>query len=302
MLERGAQGVTPARDAATVILLRESAARESVAREPVRNEDTPAGSAPFEVYLLRRHSKSGFMGGAHVFPGGKVDPEDGRDGAWAASTGLTTESACARLHESLSGELARAFFMAAARETFEEAGVLLGAEWEPSSELRQRANAGERFETLLLEAQRRVELGGLWPYSRWITPEGEGRRYDTRFFVARVPSHQRAAPDLHETTAGTWLSPSAALTANARGDILLPPPTLRTLENLAARDSVEAVLAGASRQAPPLVMPKLELIDGAPMIVLPGDPLHSERERALPGSTRIALRDGRWVSQDADPS
>jgi len=282
MLELGREGeAAEPRDAATVLLLR----------------DADDG---FEVYLVRRHQKSGFMGGAHVFPGGTVDAADASIDVWRRTSGLESADARLRLGEELAEDRARALFVAAARETFEEAGVLLGLEGAAPSALRERANAGESFESLLAEAGLNVAVGGLWPYARWITPEVERRRYDARFFLVRAPSGQRPAPDLFETTAGAWMRPRAALDAAAKGEILLPPPTLRTLENLSEEPDARAALDRAQGRRPPLIAPRFLWVGQVPTIVLPGDPEHSVVETAVPGGTRISLIDGRWVSQDVD--
>ncbi|NOY93125.1 MAG: NUDIX hydrolase [Deltaproteobacteria bacterium] len=283
MLASDADGAAIApRDAATVLLLRDHV------------------EGGFEIYLVRRHAKSGFMAGAHVFPGGKVDAADGRPSMWERVLGLEVAQARERLGESLPDERVRALFVAAARETFEEAGVLLGAHGPAPKALRERANAGESFEALLVEAGIRLSLGELWPYSRWITPEAEPRRYDARFFLARVPREQRAAPDLMETTAGAWMKPREALDAASRGEIALPPPTLRSLENLALEPSAERAIERARERRPPVIAPRLVMAGQVPTIVLPGDPEHPISRAVLPGSTRIALVDGRWVSQDVD--
>jgi len=282
MLELGREGeAAEPRDAATVLLLR----------------DVDDG---FEIYLVRRHQKSGFMGGAHVFPGGTVDAADGELAVWQRTHGLDGEEASARLGEELAQDRARALFVAAARETFEEAGVLLGLEGEAPAALRKRANAGEAFEALLAEAGLSIALGDLWPYARWITPEVERRRYDARFFLVRAPADQRPAPDLFETTEGAWMRPQRALAAAAEGQILLPPPTLRTLENLAEEPSVQAALDHARERRPPLIAPRFLLVGQTPTIVLPGDPEHPVQQAAVPGGSRISLIDGRWVSQDVD--
>jgi len=281
MLQLGGDAPAEARDAATVILLR-------------------ARASGFHVYLLRRHTKSGFMGGAHVFPGGKVDLEDGSTEAWSATHGLSTEQAKQRLGEPLPDAAARAFFLAAARETFEEAGVLLGSARPPTDALRTRLNAGERFDALLAEAQLTVELGGLWPLSRWITPTAERRRYDTRFFLAQVPREQGATPDLVETTTGVWLTPAEALAASFRGEIVLPPPTLRTLECLSRFERAEDAFTDAKSRPPPVIAPEIRVVEGVLQIVLPGDAEHGVSERRIEGSTRIACVDGRWTSLTTD--
>lgn len=243
------------------------------------------------------------MGGAHVFPGGTVDPEDRAPSLWFRARGHEPASAARVLGES-DGETAMALFCAAVRETFEEAGVLL-AELDDAArmpEARRQLLEGEAFERVLEGLGANPALDRLVPHSRWITPEVEPRRYDARFFVASVSAGQWAEHDRKETTAGVWLAPSIALEQERAGAIQLPPPTMRTLEALAAHDSVDAVLRDAARRPPPVVQPVFrEMDDGSLVLCLPGDPEHPVSERALPGPTRMVLEDGRWWSREAPP-
>jgi 8-oxo-dGTP pyrophosphatase MutT (NUDIX family) len=254
MLKRGEISVPPARDAATVALLR----------------DAPAGP---EVYLLRRVRAMAFAGGMHVFPGGSVDPADAHaSSAWAgpAPSAFAEAFGCDE-------PLARALVCAAVRETFEESGVLLAGaspdevladvstdEWEAE---RVALEAREQSLSELL-ARRALVLRAdlLRPFAHWITPEVEPKRFDTRFFVARVPEGQVCREVGTEADERRWLRPQEAL--DQRLGML--PPTAVALADLAAHPDVEAALA-ASRTITP-VLPKLVVDeDDEVAFLLPGD-------------------------------
>ena len=277
------------KDAATIILLRESDA------------------SPFEVFMVRRHDKSGFMAGAYVFPGGKLDDDDAADSVRARLRGLSPEQASAALgEEGLSPNRASALFVAALRETFEEAGVLL-ADWnapkdaetgtrqETWNDARRALEGGTPFSVVLEDMDAYPRLDRIVPWSRWITPEVERRRYDTRFFLARAPLDHEPSRDHRETTAEAWLSPAAALAEHAAQKISLPPPTMRTLEQLSAFENVEAAFVHARSATPPLVEPRFHDANGQWVLILPGDPDHPVRDRTLPGPTRYLLAEARWV-------
>lgn len=267
------------RDAATVLLLREEQ------------------DAPFSVFMVKRHAKSGFMAGAYVFPGGTLDEEDH---GWSRVTGRTAEAAATELGEADPAR-ALALYVAAIRETFEEAGVLLatGADGVDLASTRDRLNAGEDFGALADELDLTLRLDALAAWSRWVTPTIERRRYDARFFLARAPRAQRAEHDRIEVTAGEWLSPVAALSRFEDGSIQLPPPTLRTIEQLSELTSVDGAFARAAEMGPPPpVQPHFVQIGDVPTLTLPGDPEHPLDERRIDGSTRFALIDGRFRSTD----
>jgi 8-oxo-dGTP pyrophosphatase MutT (NUDIX family) len=268
-------------DAATVLLLR----------------DRPISG--FEVLLVRRHGKSGFMAGAHVFPGGKLDAADAAPALASLASGLDSAQAARLLGEpELSAQTALALFVAAARETFEEVGVLLGPQADASKldAARAELRAGAAFADVLAARALSLQLDRVVPFSRWITPAVEPRRFDTRFFVAQVPPDQQADHDRHETTEHVWMSPAQALAATGAGSMLLPPPTLKTLLDLSGFERAEQVLDEARRRPPPRVAPVIEQVDDKLTVVLPGDPLHPEPAQALPGATRIVLENGRvWA-------
>lgn len=274
---RTADAVLP-RDAATVLLLRD------------------VGS-DVEVYCVQRSLKSGFMGGAVVFPGGKVDPED-------ASTDFLDAAAPEEGAPWSNGDasLARAIRVAACRETLEEAGILLheGGDLSVARAVREAVSAGASFLSALQANQARLSLGQLVPFARWVTPAAEQRRFDARFFLIAAPAGQEAKPCETETIHGFWASPQEILAQFDRGEIQLAPPTTRCLELLASVSAggVAAVMASAAAQTLEPICPKFVPGD-PPFLALPGDPAHEVPERRVEGPTRFVLRDGRFVSASA---
>ena len=280
--ERGEKDVeVELRDAATVLLLRERA-------------------AGFEVFMVRRSGGSRFMGGAHVFPGGKLDDADRHyDGRRRLPDApLSTELS----EPELAPERALGLYVAALRETFEEAGVLLADPLgDEAFRLYARAQL-QRGEGALAELAARagwtLRLDALVPQARWITPRAQPRRYDTRFFLARAPEDQRAAADELETFAGEWFTPARALAAAEGGEIVLPPPTLRTLLHLATFETVQACFADARTRRPPRIEPVHHVDEaGEHVIAFNGDPAHPIRERAFPGPTRVVRRGSIWRAE-----
>jgi 8-oxo-dGTP pyrophosphatase MutT (NUDIX family) len=275
----------PIRPAATVIVLR----------------DTTSGP---EVFLVRRHHAVAFMAGAHVFPGGRVDAGDhGADASWCDGV-----SAAATKLPDVAPDAALSFQVAAARELFEEAGVLLArdARGQPVSLAdagdrdrftlhRAELNASRRTLREIVEAEHlRLALDALVHYAHWVTPPIEIRRFDTQFFVTRVPAEQTPAHDDHEATDSVWIRPADAITAVGRGDIVLPPPTWASLRELQRFPSVDAALQWARTRTVYRREPRVTTdADGIRRIVLPGDPSLPEPE-PVPFETRFVLADGRW--------
>ncbi|MFI7596886.1 NUDIX hydrolase [Actinoplanes sp. NPDC049681] len=220
-----------------------------------------------EVYVLKRATTMVF-GGVHAFPGGRVDPDDRPETIrqdWADKLGVPDDEA-------------RAVVGAAARELFEEAGVLLagpveqpdrtvgdvaGDEWEAD----RRAVAARELTMAELFARRGLRLRDdlLVPWSRWITPEFEPRRFDTWFFVALLPDGQAARDVSGEADATTWISPAAA------DGLAMLPPTRVTLEQLSPYRKIEdLVAASGQRNAAVPIMPRVELTgDGGAVVRLP---------------------------------
>ena len=266
----------PIKDASTVIVLRQ-------------------GDAGLETFMLCRHHRSGFMGGAHVFPGGKVDDADCNP-QWASRIDRSPEEITERLGET-DATRGLGLLVAGVRETFEEAGLLLASHATSSDlqEVRQELLRGAPFWNLAETIDMRIDAIALSPYARWVTPEMESRRFDTRFYVATAPEDQHATHDGSETTSALWLRPAQGLDDMIAGKIKLAPPTVRTLRWLAEFESVDAVVKNALSRKPPLVRPQLVSRDGGWFLALPGDPAHPESERALPGATRMVLEGAAWV-------
>ena len=264
--------------------------------------DGPAGP---EVFLVRRHESTAFMGGAHVFPGGRVDAADGdAEDTWCDGV----EHAVHQL-DGLPPAEALAYHVAAARELFEEAGVLLArhpdgdfvslagpADHERLKQDRARVHGGETTLRAVIEREGlRLALDALVLFAHWVTPPIDSRQFDTRFFMTRVPPHQTPAHDDTETTDSVWARPAAAI-AQAEGDeIVLPPPTWSTLRELEPHESVKDALAWARRRTVIRRMPKAIEEDGHRMLLLPGDPLHPDPAGDdPPRETRFVLIDRRW--------
>jgi len=267
----------PAAPSASVVLLRDA------------GED-------LEVFLMRRHGRSEVLGGVYVFPGGKADPEDLE---WVERLDVPAQDLQALLAEpELTREEAAALFVTAVRELFEESGVLL-ADVTPAQarEAWAALREGPRFDELLAPTGLRLHASALQPWSRWITPtlSSVGRkRFDTRFFLATVPPGQEARHDEHEATEGVWLAPRAALRQYWEGAIELAPPQILGLSHLARHRTVAGVRVEAAARKPPCVRPEPRDVDGTRVLCYPGDPWHSERERALPGPTRLTWRNKRF--------
>jgi len=238
-----------------------------------------------EVFMMRRTLAAIFAGGLYVFPGGAVDPADRADDVAALCDGRTDADASQRLQVAEGG---LGFWIAAIRECFEEAGVLLARRPdgafvrfdEPEVESRYLAHRSAvhsgsvRLIDLCADEGLRLATDDIHYVSHWITPIGERRRFDTRFFVARAPQAQEPLHDEHETIASLWVRPADALARQARGDLAMIAPTMRNLELLVPHATAdEALAATASLGRPPAIQPKLRLDDdGRVEVVMPSDP------------------------------
>ncbi len=285
---------------------------EVVTTEPLASatvvmlRDAPDG---LEVFLVKRHAASAVLGGVYVFPGGKLD---------AADTELDAQKYCDRdtpaLHKALAEpdtppRVAKGLFVAALREAFEESGVMFatvgenGAYAGPS--VKASANGllqqGQAFNVVLHQLDLRLQTQAVVPWSRWITPlvpSFTNKRFDTRFFVARVPADQIARHDDVETTQSVWLKPAEALAQYWNYGIEMAPPQIMTLSHLSQFDSAQEVLDHAHTARPATVLPEAFNQDGQRVICYPGDPWHSVAERAMPGPTRLTFRNQRFEPTD----
>jgi 8-oxo-dGTP pyrophosphatase MutT (NUDIX family) len=277
----------------------------------------------FDVFLLKRHEKSSFMGGNYVYPGGRVDREDGSLEICSFSKGVTLEEARKILGGALSPEESFAHWIAGIRELFEEAGVLLA--YDQKGKLLQLKDREERERVLhyreLLQKHKVTicklakkenllfALDHLHYYAHWITPEARSERFDTFFFIARYPLGQEASHDQKETTAGAWLTPRKALEENLTGEVVLSPPTLKTLEDLSRFRNIEQIFDSLKKEDIQPILPILTKISDHPLLVFPWDPeyeifqkgqipspIHHGRP-SQPGdnTTRLLMREGRWL-------
>lgn len=262
--------VPPMREAATVMLVR----------------DAPH----LEVFMLRRNLGALWVGGAHVFPGGAVDAAD-RDERLFSRCDSPDDLNASLLLGHGSGGLG--YWVAAIRETFEEAGVLLarhadGADidprdsaWDRLVDARYALNAGECSFTEVIESEDLIlECSRLMLFSHWITPEGMPRRYDTWFFVAAAPEGHSYLHDDGETVESAWKSPADAVAQAESDEIDLILPTRRSLDALSLFPSTDRLFshieenAGAGNQRLQMVRDRA----GGERLVLPGDALNGERE------------------------
>ena len=240
-----------------------------------------------QIYLLKRSSKSGFMAGNYVFPGGTVEVDDQNIRLFRDHIDLDPNKMVSRFGGDLSPRDAMVYCVAAIRETLEEAGVFLAdredeleVHLEHARSLRLSTDLGsDWFSQLVRNAKWRLEISALSCWSHWITPEQMKRRFDTRFFLAVMPPDQYCQPDSKETVTGLWLNPKEGLTGNLNGQIPLSPPTLVTLHELLKYPSLKELWAEAKNRqwGRPLLPRMLPLSKGA-IIIEPWDPLYHKRE------------------------
>ncbi len=272
------------KDAATVVVVREQSAR-------------------VELFCVERHARSGFLGGAVVFPGGKVDPAD-HEPAWSELSTALSPRARSFASES---RAALGFAVAALRELLEEAAILpvAGDALDDAGALRLRGrleSAPGTFAELLRQHGLVADTARLEPLWRWVTPEAEARRYDTRFYLLPAPTGQLGAHDQHETTSSFWATPAALLERWERGEILLIPPTVRTIQLLARAHSVDEALTIAQAQSLEPICPAFMLDGEQAILTLPGDPLHPTPHPAPSdpeAPTRFVMDQGRFVGKRA---
>jgi 8-oxo-dGTP pyrophosphatase MutT (NUDIX family) len=213
-----------------------------------------------EALLMKRRREAGFVPGAYVFPGGRVD---GRD-ADEALAGL-----CDGPGEA---EPALFYWIAAVREAFEETGLLLAAArgepvppaaTDPAVEALREDLLEDRLglAEVLARLGARIDLSGVAYMARWITPVVEPRRYETRFFVAAVPADAPALADPREMVEAVWLTPRSALERFGDGTLPMVFPTVRTLEELLGFESAADAVAWARDLPVPDRLPRLVKTD-----------------------------------------
>jgi len=224
-----------------------------------------------QVLMLRRTAKVVFAPDNWVFPGGRVDPEDHVDDFDRLCQGLTDRDASAIIDVERGG---LAWWLAACRETLEEAGLLLAADLAPTvdvHDLRDRVRADEdRFVDLMLDNRLTLDVTAIEEVARFITPVGPPRRFDARFFVAKTPHSQIAQQDDGEIVNLAWLQPQEALDRWRRDEMTMMTPTVRMLECLSRYDSVDDVLRVARKRLP-YQRVRVADPDGDYRVLLPGE-------------------------------
>ena len=274
---------SPPRDAATVLLLRDHS------------------DLGLQVFMLKRHSDSAVLGGAYVFPGGKLDPAD-----TLVDHSRHLDQSAFQMRQALAEpetdpQRASGLFVAAVREAFEECGVLLATEAQgkpvDAARVWQHLREGFHLHDLLPILNLRLSTTQLVPFTRWITPKRPSimnKRFDTRFFLAAAPNDQTAGHDNIEATESAWLSPLQALHDYWQGQIELAPPQIMSLVNLARYSNVAHALEQARMRPPPAIQPEPFDDDQGRFICYPGHPKHPTAEKLIPGPSSLRFVKGRF--------
>lgn len=240
----------PTRPAATIVLLRD-------------------GAEGPEVLLLRRTRSAGFVPGAYVFPGGRVDRDDAGPEVVSHLDGLDAEGAARRLELPTGDPPALAYYLAALREAFEETGILVGRDGNGAPPPTAQEDAAVdalrddlmedkvTFAQVLERLGCRLDGSAVEYLAHWITPVPEPRRYDTRFFAAKVRAGAHAIIDPREMTDAVWITPADALRRNHEDTLPMVFPTIRTLEDLDGFPTVDAVLTDLGSRRIPAILPRL---------------------------------------------
>jgi 8-oxo-dGTP pyrophosphatase MutT (NUDIX family) len=243
------------RNAATVMLLRDH-------------------DGQLEVFMMKRTSRAAFASGMYVFPGGAVDADDSGADLAVHCDGLADAEASERLGLASGG---LAYWVAAVRECFEEAGVLLarniGLDDPATAErfcIHQHAvhERERRFAAICKEEGLTLSLADITYIAHWITPKSEPRRFDTRFFVTRSPAGQKALHDDNELVDSEWITPANALARCASNEFMMLPPTIAMIDFLAPHASVDSAMAAARAVGtPPTILP-VAIMDGTRLVDL----------------------------------
>ena len=286
--------ITPPRPASTVIIIRKT------------------GRVP-QVCLLKRSKRSPFMAGYHVFPGGTVDEGD-KDALWEKHCDIEGPPWIQKPGRDMPEEDLLPYGIAAVRETFEEAGILLAhgdghREKEIASLSDKRCKGALHsgwLKAWVVSRGWRPSLSNLYPWAHWVTPEVRSKRFDTRFFITFVAREVTCIPDGRETVEGVWVEPGEALSNNLNGRLPLSPPTLITLhELLAYRDAGSLHGALETRTWGTPRCPRLVPASDGALLVLPWDPGFHDEEiswKVGPGDllpvgkafSRLWLQAGIW--------
>ncbi len=258
-----------------------------------------------QVFMMERHANTVFAGGMWVFPGGAVDAADDPAKFQAISIHRSDDEASKLLGI---GEGGLAYYIAAIREAFEEAGILLALNKEnltplhlTEAEIEKRFqqhrddinDSSRNFIEIIRDENLVLDAGVMHYIARWITPEGPPRRFDARFFIARMPENQTPIHDDGELVHSAWMAPSEILEKADAGEMVLMSPTLRMVKNLDLFDSSEQVIEAAASN---LIDDKARVTRDSRIIVMPGEPGYEDgleeiesgwvRLRPIPTDTR----------------
>jgi 8-oxo-dGTP pyrophosphatase MutT (NUDIX family) len=269
----------------------------------------PSKSGFWELFLARRHQKQSFMAGAYVFPGGQVEKDDNNPQLKKYIKAADNFNPSRILQEdSLPCTEALGFFIAAIRETFEEVGILLGGNTAGDfasfhkKDIRNRYNDYRRklnvSQITLMEIAQKESIlffpDTLIPYAHWITPDFEKMRFDTRFFLALLPPEQKTVADTVELTQSLWVTPQKALEMHCQKEIILMPPTLKTIEELSAFKNIDELFSAAKTKTIYPILPQL----AGNSLKLPHDPEYSINAYKRPPNpnepSRIVSENGVW--------
>lgn len=222
----------------------------------------------FQVLMVKRHHQIDFASGALVFPGGKPHSEDSLEDWAAYSDGWDQVDTTQRILK-----------IAAIREAYEEAGILLAVNRDGSPfegacdpDSRRAVEQGERsFLDVVRESDVILRLDSLTDFARWITPVFMKKRFDTWFYVARAPERQIAACDGYETVDAEWLSPNRALEMGQSGERTVIFPTRLNLELLSEANSAADCVDRAQARTIVPVLPQVLQRDGKTILTIPED-------------------------------
>ena len=248
-----------------------------------------------QVFMMERHANTVFAGGMWVFPGGAVDQDDGTRYMQAMSVHRSDREASALMGLDSGG---LAFYIAAVREAFEEAGILLALNRDKLTRLdlsdagsalrfrKHRDDVNDRkrnFLEILQQENLIVDAGAMHYVARWITPIGPPRRFDARFFVVRMPVNQIPVHDDRELVHSCWMPPRVILEKVESEEMVLMTPTLRMVKNLAMFESAEKVISAAAANLPDQ---RARVNTDTNTIVMPGEPGYD---------TGTVLQENGWI-------
>ena len=274
---------------------------------------------PYQVFMVRRELSQNFLAGVCVFPGGKMDEQDRDEDLALLARGIDGTQARALLNEpDLDECTALGLFCAAIRELFEEAGILLAYTSNGSpidftdQGTRERFNDYRRaihekelsLKDLARQENLTLAVDSIMPYSRWIAPGAVKKRFDTRFFLCRLPLGQKTDYDPVELMSYEWRTPGEILKQAISGEIKLIPPTLKTIHELSAFDHIDHLYRYAQSRPIYPILPEVYAEEDSIVMKLPHDPeysLQDYKQPAIPDEpSRIIFSDGIWKTSFPD--